>query len=102
MQKTLSHVSVDYNGCPELKELDFIRLQALKGILAPFWTLTNQLSDRNASISSVLPAYFSLKSHLNNTANALHETILIGLENRMGPFLKKEYDNFIYKIKLEI
>jgi hypothetical protein len=73
----------------ELKELDFERLQALNKILAPFWTLTNQLSSRTESISSVLPAYFALKSHLQNDPITLKSTICDGLENRMSPFLNE-------------
>jgi len=97
----LSHVAIEYKDCVALNQIDYETIQFVNDILSPFEKMTKKLSDRNETISSVLPCYFSMMHHLERSDEALVQNpelritfknaILNGLKNRMSPFLNEKY-----------
>lgn len=89
----LKRVLIEYEKCRALNELNFDYLEMLSKILKPFFKITERLSDRNESISSVLPAYFAIKHDSSENDDALISKIWGGLEERMKPFVNEKYES---------
>jgi len=98
----LQHMAIEYTECVALNNIDFGLIEHILRILSPFEKITKKLSDRNETISSVLPSYFALVRSLESPEISLDQqyydlifnfksTILNGLKNRMSSFLNEKF-----------
>uniref|UniRef100_A0A914I286 Serpentine receptor class gamma n=1 Tax=Globodera rostochiensis TaxID=31243 RepID=A0A914I286_GLORO len=93
-QRALSLAQIDF---PELKLPNFELLKNLSAVLAPFDKFTKQLSNRDESISSVLPIYRCLLTMLNEKCTdsdpmKLFKKIVVnGLKTRMAKYECKRF-----------
>lgn len=81
---------------PHLDEEDWLTITTLQEILDPLYKATNYVQARNASISTVLPAFFVLRRKLREAADGgkysdIKKRILMGLENRMDGWKSKKF-----------